>query len=62
MNEQRIPSGDTTVIEWADVRFDDGKHTGVRVLRGTYVIEIKRDGRTRTLDIRTCTPIDLVKK
>lgn len=45
---------------WLDIRFDDGKHTGVRVLIGTSVIEVRRDGRQRIVDISA--PIEAQQK
>lgn len=45
---------------WVDIRFDDGKHTGVRVLYGTTVIEVRRDGRRRILDI--AAPVESIHK
>ncbi len=53
---------DTTTTQWADVRFPDGKHTGVRVLRGTTIIEIMRDGRKTIVDTAACLPIDLTRQ
>lgn len=47
---------------WIDIRFNDGKHTGLRVLSGTTVIEIKRDGRKMVVDIVECMPIDLARE
>lgn len=44
--------------QWFDLRFDDGKHTGVRVLRGTTVIEIMREGRKKLVDITECLPLE----
>lgn len=52
----------TTTSRWIDIRFDDGKHTGVRVRLGTTVIEIQREGRQKVVDIATCAPIDLPVK
>lgn len=36
---------------WLDIRFDDGKHTGVRILAGTTVIEVQRQRRIKVVDI-----------
>lgn len=60
MSEERVPY--TTTTQWTDLRFDDGKHTGVRVLRGTTVIEIMREGRKKLVDIAECLPIDLSRE
>lgn len=62
MSEERVPYLDTTTTDWADVRFPDGKHSGVRVLRGTSIIEVMREGRKTIVDIATCLPIDLSEK
>lgn len=63
MSEERVPYvAGTATIQWADVRFADGKHTGVRVLRGTTIIEVQREGRKLLLDTATCQPIDLSKQ
>lgn len=50
------------VIQWLDIRFEDGEHTGVRVLRGTAIIEVQRKGRKLLIDIATCQPIDQTLK
>ncbi len=60
MTETRAPYVATT--QWADLRFDDGRHTGVRVLRGTTVIEIMREGRKKLVDITECLPLDSQEK
>jgi hypothetical protein len=60
MSEERVPYLDTTTTAWADVRFADGKHTGVRVLRGTTVIEVQRAGRKLLFNTADCLPIDLI--
>lgn len=56
MSEERVAylESSTTSSLWADVRFADGKHTGVRVLRGTSIIEIMRDRRRLVFDIAEC--------
>lgn len=62
MSETRPPYLNTTSHLWLDLRFDDGKHTGVRVLRGTTVIEVQRDGRKKIVDIAECMPIEATPK
>lgn len=62
MSERRAPYLDSTVIDWVDVRFSDGKHSGVRVLRGTTIIEVQREGRKMLIDTATCLPVDLTIK
>lgn len=52
----------TDNARWADLRFADGKHTGVRVLRGTTVIEVRRDGRQTLVDIATCVALEQQRK
>lgn len=52
----------TNTTEWADVRFADQRHTGVRVLRGQTIIEIQRDGRRIIVDIAEYMPIDQTAK
>lgn len=47
---------------WIDIRFDDGKHTGVRVRLGTTVIEIQREGRQKIVDVTECKTIDPMVK
>lgn len=37
--------------QWLDVRFDNGEHTGVRILAGTTIIEVQRQRRTKVFDI-----------
>lgn len=44
--------------QWLDVRFDNGEHTGVRILRGTTIIEVQRNGRRKLMDIADCKPLD----
>jgi hypothetical protein len=45
--------------QWADLYFDDGRtHTGVRVLRGTTVIEVQHRGRKVLIDIADFVTID----
>lgn len=48
-----------TDTRWEDVRFADGKHTGVRVLRGTTIIEVRRDGRQTLVDVAEIRAIDI---
>lgn len=64
MSEERAAYETTTTTDtrWADVRFADGKHTGVRVLRGTTIIEVKRDGRQTIVDVASCIPIEVQQK
>lgn len=63
MSEERtVYETATDNTRWADVRFADGKHTGVRVLRGTTIIEVKRDGRQTIVDVASCAPLDLAAK
>lgn len=56
MIEQRpaytVPNANSS--QWVDVRFEDGQHTGVRVLRGTSIIEAQRNGRKVLFDIAEC--------
>lgn len=61
MSEERVPYLNS-IGRWIDIRFDDGKHTGVRVRLGTTVIEIQREGRQKIVDIAECAPIDLPVK
>jgi hypothetical protein len=58
MTEERIPYLETA--QWLDLRFDDGKHTGVRVRLGTTIIEVKRDGRKTLVDIAECARPEVV--
>lgn len=48
--------------QWADIYFEDGAHTGVRVLRGTTIIEVQRKGRKLLIDTATCKAIDQLEK
>lgn len=57
MSERREPYLSTATPDWLDLRFDDGKHTGVRVLRGTTIIEVMREGRKKIMDIADCVPV-----
>lgn len=60
MTEEKVPYlNDTTTTKWADVRFPNGRHTGVRVLRGTTIIEVMRDGCKMIVDISDSLPLDL---
>lgn len=54
-----VDSDKRGAIQWLDIRFEDGEHAGVRVLRGTTIIEVQRKGRKLLIDIATCLPIDL---
>lgn len=36
---------------WLDLHFDDGQHTGVRILAGTTIIEVQRKGRKKLVDV-----------
>jgi hypothetical protein len=62
MSEERAPYTVPNDDKWIDVRFADGKHTGVRVLRGTTVIEVIRDRRKTLVDIAEMSTIDLSSK
>jgi hypothetical protein len=36
---------------YIDLRFDDGTHSGVRLLRGTSIIEVQRKGVKKLFDL-----------
>lgn len=62
MSEEKAPYQVPNENRWVDLRFPDGKHTGVRVLSGTTVIEVIRDGRKRLFDVAEMQTIDLSSK
>jgi len=47
-----VPNANSS--QWYDIRFADGRHTGVRVLRSTSIIEVQRDGRKMLFNISEC--------